>query len=188
VIVTAHGDGSATPLRVLFVCTANVARSPYAERRARQLLDGRPVAVASAGIPGFPGRPMDPEMAKQLRSRGADPEDHVSRSLTGQLMAEADLVLTFEFSQRMRVFEAWPDQVAKVYGLHQFADALARLVPGTTGPSLIQEALGTMQRDSMTWDVADPHGRGAAAARLCADEIDAALEQITRALIGVVPS
>lgn len=35
------------PLRVLFVCTANIARSPYAERRARQLLGDVPIAVAS---------------------------------------------------------------------------------------------------------------------------------------------
>ena len=34
----------------------------------------------------------------------------------------------------------------------------------------------------MTWDVADPYGRGATAARRAADEIDAALSVIVPAL------
>jgi protein-tyrosine-phosphatase len=131
---------------------------------------------------------MDPEMAAQLRSRGGDPEGHVSRSLTDDLMAEADFVLTFEFGQRMRIFQAWPDQAAKVYGLHQFTDALARVTPGTTGTALIHGALRTMKRDTMTWDVPDPHGRGAVAARRCADEIDAVLAQITPAFTSGIPS
>ena len=41
------------PLRVLFVCTANIARSPYLEVRARQLAGpGVGVEFGSAGVPG----------------------------------------------------------------------------------------------------------------------------------------
>lgn len=61
------------PLRVLFVCTANIARSPYGERRVVQLSHGETLSVASAGIPGYPGRGMDQEMAAQLRTRGGEP-------------------------------------------------------------------------------------------------------------------
>ena len=172
------------PLRVLFVCTANISRSPYAERRAAGLLEGHDVTVASAGIPGTSGREMDPEMSAQLRARGGDPDGHVSQSLTGDLMEQADLVLTFEFAQRMRVLDAWPQHAATVFGLHQFAEDLERVPPDVTGLALVTEAGRVSTPDSMTWDVADPYRRGRRAASRCADEIDAALDLLVPALIG----
>ncbi|GAA6527070.1 low molecular weight phosphatase family protein [Intrasporangium sp. DVR] len=180
-------DGTAT-LSVVFVCTANIARSPYAERRATQLLAGLPeprrVVVSSAGMPGYPGRPMDDQMAAQLRMRGLDPDGHVSRSLSAELVEEADLMLTFDFAVRMRIFDAWPQHSAKVLGLHQFADAVGRLPRDTPRRDLVALAHRLSSPDSMTWDVSDPHRRGAKAARRCADEIDAALGRIVPALAG----
>lgn len=167
---------------MLFVCTANIARSPYAERRARQLLDGAALRVASAGIPGVPGRGMDHEMAAQLRSRGAEPNGHVSRVLTGDLLAETALVLTFEFAHRLRIAEAWPDHAIKVFGLHQLADAVERLPSPAAGLELLDQAYAARRPDGLNWDVADPHGRGQAAARACADEIDALLRVVVPAL------
>ena len=182
---------STPPLRVVFVCTANIARSPYAERRTAQLLaahpNGRLVVPLSAGMPGYPGRPMDPQMGKQLRGHGLDPADHVSRSLSEAVVDEADLLLTLDFAVRMRIFDAWPGQVEKVLGLHQFADAVGRLPPGPSGASLVDAAQRVSRPDSMTWDVSDPHGRGSRAARRCAEEIDAVLPRIVAALAGPVP-
>ena len=172
------------PLCVLFVCTANISRSPYAERRAAGFLDGHDVTVASAGIPGTSGREMDPEMAAQLRAHGGDPDGHVSQVLSAVLLEEADLVLTFEFAQRMRVLDRWPENAAKVFGLHQFTEALERVSPGVIGPALVAEAGRVSAPDSMTWDVADPYRRGRRAAGRCADEIDAALDLLVPVLIG----
>lgn len=159
---------------MLFVCTANVARSPYAERRAAQLA-GRPDGFASAGIPGKADWPMDEQMADQLLRRGGDPEGHESRVLTGEIVAAADVVLTFEFAQQMRVLDAWPEADAKTFGLHQFAAALDRVVPGPRGPHLVDAAYRVAGPNSMTWDVADPYRRGRRAAKACADEIDSVL-------------
>ena len=150
----------------------------------RQGLDGHSVTVASAGIPGHPGRGMDPEMAKQLRSRGGEPDGHVSRCLTTEMLALADLVVTFEFAQRMRILESHPGWTHKLFGLHQLVDALERTSPGRTGVRLVDEAYRTCAPDSMTWDVADPYGRGTAAARKAADEIDEALGVILLATAG----
>ena len=186
-VVTQAAEYDEPPLRVLFVCTANIARSPYGERRAAQLVAGThsaPLRVASAGIPGVPGRGMDVEMAAQLRSRGAEPNGHVSRSLTHQLLVESDLVLTFEFAQRLRIIDEWPDQALKVFGLRQFADALGRVRSPATGLELLDQAYAVRPPDGMNLDVADPHRRGADAARICADQIDAVLSVIVPALAG----
>ena len=171
-----------TPLRILFVCTANISRSPYAEYRAPYLLRGRHVVASSAGIPGVPGRDMDPAMSAELLARQGEPHGHVSRCLTGAMVGEADVVLTFEFSQRMRVFDAWPEQAGKVMGLQQFVDALDRVTPGVFGQDLVDQAHAVGAPDSMTWDVRDPYRRGSAAARRCADEIDQALDRVSAAL------
>ncbi|MGI5951070.1 MAG: hypothetical protein ACOX61_04390 [Brooklawnia sp.] len=175
------------PLRVLFVCTANIARSPYAERRAAQLLTSPTVEVASAGIPGYPDEEMDTEMASILREQGGADAGHLSRRLTWEMIATADLVLTFELIQQMRVLDAWPDEEGKVLGLMQFADALERVGASghsladrpTRGPHpLVVEAARAAKPNSMTWDIADPYGRGAKAARKCAEEIDEVLQRI----------
>jgi protein-tyrosine-phosphatase len=166
------------------VCTANISRSPYAAGRAAQLASRYAVVATSAGVPGVPGREMDPAMAAPLTARGGSAEGHVSRSLTGGLVAEADVVLTFEFMQHMRILDAWPDQAAKVFGLHQFAEALERVTPDASDATMVQRAFAAGVLDSMTWDVPDPYRRGTAAARRCADAIDAALVRILAALDG----
>ncbi len=68
-----------TPLKVLFVCTANICRSPYMELATRRLLgDDASVEVSSAGTHGFDATPMSNELiggyeteAESFRSRRA---------------------------------------------------------------------------------------------------------------------
>jgi protein-tyrosine-phosphatase len=175
------------PLRVLFVCTANISRSPYAERRAAQLLaetGGDPVTVASAGIPGVPGRDMDQRMAAQLRARGGEPNGHVSRAVTHDLLVSSELVLTFELAHKVRLTTTWPDQAIKVFGLRQFADALARVPSPGRGLELLDQVYAASRPDGLNADFPDPYRRGTAAARESAAAIDAVLERIIPALAG----
>lgn len=172
-------------MRVLFVCTANISRSPYAERRAAQLTGGWPevgVCFTSAGVPGFAGRPMDPAMVVELVARGSEAGDHVSRSVTSAMLEAADVVLTVEFAHRLRIAESWPDHASKVFGVNQLADALGRVTAANGGLAALASALAVARPDGLTWDVADPYKRGGAAARAGADEIDEALAVIVPGL------
>lgn len=176
----------AEPLRLLFVCTANIARSPYAERRARMLLGGAPIEVESAGMPGMPGRAMDGEMAAELEDRGGDPSGHVSRSLTEDMLAGTDVLLTFEFVQNVHIIEQFPEAAERTFGVTQFAEAVGQFkAQQLNGRKLIAQARAAQPRNSMGWDFDDPHRRGRRAAKVAAEEIDAAVETIIRGLLDL---
>lgn len=162
---------------VLFVCTANISRSPYAERLARHVCAGRDLGFASAGIPGTRDRRMDPNMLAELARRGVDGAGHSSRPVTPELVEGADVVVTMEFTQHMRLIEAWPAHADKVFGLRHLAEAVQEA--GASGDFCHVEI-----PDSMTWDVADPYGQGAATAARCARDIDTLLAPVLSALSG----
>jgi protein-tyrosine phosphatase len=80
-------------VRILFVCTGNLCRSPLAERLAidwaRTMLAGSPEAydvhVESAGLAAIPDQEMDLHTAATLRRHGIDAVSFRSQVLTKQL-------------------------------------------------------------------------------------------------------
>ncbi|HET9518176.1 MAG TPA: low molecular weight phosphatase family protein [Actinoplanes sp.] len=112
-------------LTMLLVCHANLCRSPMAERLAvaafERLPDPVAVQVGSAGTHAQPDRPMHPYAAEVLAEHGCDGADFRSRRLTGQLVAEADLVLTATRAQRTACVQLHPAAVGRTFTLRQFA-------------------------------------------------------------------
>ncbi len=174
-------DGSG-PLHVLFVCTANICRSPYMELRAQALTAGRgDVEFSSAGTHGFRSHHVDATMAVVLVERGIDvdaAEAFASRRLTRDMINEADLVLTAEASHRAFVLEEVPGAFRKAFTLGQFAESVERVDPSLTGAALVT-AVGHRRAGAVdAHDVRDPYRRGRAAAEASADQIDTLLEAV----------
>lgn len=120
-----RGDRDAN---VLFVCTANVCRSPLAEQYLRARLSPqaglRPV---SAGLVVSAGTPMDPFAAEQSRLFGGDPDGARSAPLTDDEALDAALILTMTRRQRKEVATRFPRAVRRTYLLADFSALIREL-------------------------------------------------------------
>ncbi|WP_432477635.1 hypothetical protein [Nocardioides sp. GXQ0305] len=173
------------PLRVLFVCTANICRSPFMEMLAEHLGDDG-LQTSSAGTHGLDGRPMNAEMTGPLLARGV-PADRVerfrSRPLVADLVSDADVVLTAETAHRRLVLEQQPAAAHKVFTLGQFATAVHD-ADGATGSDLVRAVGARRPPADAALDVPDPYRRGKEAAATCARQVESLLRVTVPALTG----
>jgi protein-tyrosine-phosphatase len=164
-------------LQVLFVCTANISRSPYLELVARSRADAG-LDFSSAGVYARTDTLVDPAMAVELTARGIDSVDFRSRRLTPSLVDEADLVLTAEAGHRAAILDEHPIATRKVLTVGQADRALDRLGDGVGRadfPSALVAARGGATADL---DIVDPYRRGPEAAAACALILDKIVERL----------
>ncbi len=174
-----------TPLNILFVCTANICRSPFMELLARQIAGpGAPIGFTSAGTHGFQGAPMDGVMAKTLGPRGvSSAEGFSSRPLTEAILDEADLVLTAETAHRTFILDDHPAMFRKVFTLGQFAESVRTSGSTLRGRELIQDVAHHRGTASGELDVHDPYRQGSEAAEKAASGIESLLRRIIPTLL-----
>jgi protein-tyrosine phosphatase len=185
--------------RILFVCHANLCRSPLAERLARRALDdafgpvaAASVAVSSAGTRAYPGSPMHRGSAEVLAECGVDSAGFVSRTVTAEILDEADLVLTAAREQRAACVTLAPGTVRRTFTLRQFA-RLAVAVPtapqGTVperlrglvdGINAVRHTVPAVPGDSD--DLPDPVNQPIEAFRVCAEDVWRSLSTV----VGVI--
>jgi protein-tyrosine phosphatase len=182
---------------VLFVCHANVCRSPMAERLARLLVVQRfgegaaTVAFSSAGTHAYRGDPMSRHAARVLRDYGADDTGFSSRRVDRDLLADADLVLTTTREQRAYCAGVAPAAVRRTFTLRQLARLIGAMPPdglpttSSVGPrlrALVAQTASVRARFQFVRapedDLGDPVNQPVDAFRACARDIWAALDVI----------
>ena len=183
---SARGARPPATLRVLYICTANICRSPFMELFSRHLAGpGAHVTFASAGTHGFVAREMDPTMAATLTSRGVTGIKRFrSRPFSSDLMPHADLVLTAESMHRQFLLDDHPASFRKVLTLGQFAEAVRALEDDLSGHDLLAAVAERRGQADPALDIADPFGQGPEAAAMCADALDELLRVVVPALTG----
>ena len=83
---------------ILFVCTANICRSPLVEALFRDMVSDEPVEwkVESAGTWALTGEPVAQKSQQVLAERNLDASKHHARSVTLELLSSFNLILTME--------------------------------------------------------------------------------------------
>lgn len=136
--------------QILFVCTANIARSPMAEALFNHLVMEKGQAdqyeAQSAGTWGRDGVPPAPKGVEVMANRHIDIRSHRSRGITGEIIAPADLILTMEQGQKEALQIEFPHKKAKIF--------------------MLTELIGP------PYDVSDPYGNGLEAFQETAQELE----------------
>lgn len=186
-------------MRLLFVCTGNICRSPVAERSARALVGaacgtcGAGIGIASAGTHALVGADMHPLAAAALRGLGGEHHGFHGRQLTAELIEESDLVLTMTRRQRREVLNLAPGALRRTFTLYEAATLIGGSefrIPPVDSPDdhgrAIVGAIGTARalRPGSTRDddIEDPLGLDSAGHEATACRIYAALVPLVDAV------
>jgi len=187
-------------VKVLFVCTANMCRSPMAAALFRRRLaaadattapDGtlETVAIGSAGL--LPSGVAPPaEVVTVMAERGIDLGAHYSRQISPELVAVADAVVCMGRRHAREVVLIDPGAWSKAFTLKELvrrgdavgprhegetlADWLARLHDGRARAELVGQSAAD--------DVDDPLGGPLDAYRATADELAGLVDHVAARL------
>ncbi|GAA1273183.1 low molecular weight phosphatase family protein [Pseudonocardia aurantiaca] len=117
--------------RLLYVCTGNICRSPFAEILTRHLLIGRlggraaaAFDVSSAGVQGVAGSAIHPSIRHELSPWGlhlAAADRFVARQLRPEMASSAHLVLGANVRHRSAVIECEPGALSTSFSVREFA-------------------------------------------------------------------
>lgn len=112
-------------MKVLFVCTGNICRSPMGELMFPLFFHDDSITTDSAGVQGLIDNPIDPSSARLMQADGIDPSAFRSKRLTPQLAMDSDLILCFTEHQRKKIVELAPRIRSRTFLLTDFADLCA---------------------------------------------------------------
>ena len=149
---------------VLFICTGNICRSPFAEGLFKKLVlqqEGKAFFTQSAGLMALPGNAATTLAQRVAQEYGVDLSDHKAKPVTEDWIDWSDLILVMEKSHETGLLSYFPKASEKVRLLRYYA-----------------------RFGSKTRGVADPYGLNYDAYRFCFLDIEDAVTGLVEYLSG----
>lgn len=111
---------------VLFICTANICRSPMAFGLFLQKIANEPDSslwkIDSAGTWAVEGIPASGKSQFLLGERGIDIHDHRSKCVSREMLSAFNLILTMERGQKEALQAEFPEIRTRVFMLSEMID------------------------------------------------------------------
>jgi len=110
-------------IKILFVCTGNICRSPMAEGYFRDLCKKNKrndIDVASAGIFAGDNFSASPEAVKTMSNYSIDISKHKSRQITEELVRSSELIVVMTKPHKNTILASFNFVSDKVSLLHGF--------------------------------------------------------------------
>lgn len=183
------------PLRVLVVCTANIARSPLAEVMLDAALAAPDLRFSSAGVQAWEGDPAAHEGITLAAQQGLDLTRHRSTPASDEVVRGADLVLTMTETHRDYCASRVPRAGEHTFTLREFVRLIDDISPlvNVTARSNVGSRLGQLRdaahaarprglRPADPEDIADPIGRGGAAWQTLVRDLKELVDHIQRSV------
>jgi sulfate adenylyltransferase len=169
------------PYRILFVCTANICRSPAAEYVARARFGESTALFRSAGFLTL-GQECPRLLLEALDEVGVDASGHRSYRINEASLQAADLVLTMEGEHVQQATLLHRPAFPKVLALKEAAERMRQMPEPEVELSefLRRVNLGRTPTTYLTsrWDVADPYRKKLRDYRRAVAEISGLVEAV----------
>ena len=127
-------------MRVLFVCTGNLCRSPLAEVALKRILQAagkNDVQVSSTGVWASQGLPPPDDAIRVAQEMGLDLSTHLSRPISEDLVRSADWIIVMAPEHEEDLRDSYPNLACRVEGLPAYlAEGKVLAIPDPLGYSL----------------------------------------------------
>jgi len=115
---------------VLFICSANICRSPMAMGLLRSMVEDSSDQwkIESSGVWDMGDQPAALNTQLVLEERGIDLNDHASRAVTSSNLSEFNLVLVMKNNHKEVLKLAFPEYTDRIYMLSEMVGEIFDIV------------------------------------------------------------
>jgi protein-tyrosine phosphatase len=132
------GEEIVSTLRVIFVCSGNICRSPLAEVMAKHMFAQREISsvVISMGTLGIHGRPAASNSVRAAAEIDLDLEGHRSQGIQAGLLEVADWLVVMEKKHARALLDVNGQLADKIVRLWEHVDEELDGIPDPVGQDI----------------------------------------------------